>query len=101
MLVKGYKIVLDWFLEAASDPNYENPKFKPFEFGAGDEEEELEQTWRDYNENQNGIMDQERVVEIEDAAEGGTPKKQVAFAVARESTAVDSSKVKDNKENAN
>ncbi|KAF8860018.1 hypothetical protein BDZ45DRAFT_649433 [Acephala macrosclerotiorum] len=102
MLVKGYKTVLDWFLEAASDPNYENPKFERFDFGTGDDDgEDVGQTWGDYDENSNGIEDEERVVEIEDAAPGGTPKKQVSFAVGGDVTIADGVKAKDTNGGAN
>lgn len=82
MLVKGYKIVLDWFLEVAGDLHYENPRFERFDFGAvSDDEEEAEQTWANYEEKPSDIKDEDRVVEIEDPAEGVLPKKQVSFAV--------------------
>ncbi|CZR69870.1 uncharacterized protein PAC_19770 [Phialocephala subalpina] len=81
MLIKGYKIVLDWFLEVAADPDYENPKFE--RLGDDSDDEEVEQTWANY-ENPNDIKEENRVVEIEDAAESGTPKKQVSFAAGED-----------------
>jgi hypothetical protein len=40
MLLKGYKTVVDWFQEVASDPGYANPAFAIFD--EIDEEEEVD-----------------------------------------------------------
>ena len=40
MLPKGYKTVVDWFQEVASDPSYANPVFAIFD--ERDEEEEVD-----------------------------------------------------------
>lgn len=33
MLPKGYRTVVDWFQEVASDPDYANPKFERIDVG--------------------------------------------------------------------
>lgn len=43
MLPKGYKMVLDLFKEVASTPGYKNPRFKRFDLGGSDDEDEDEE----------------------------------------------------------
>lgn len=38
MLPKGYKTILDWFQDVASDPDYENPHFLRYSDNDSDDE---------------------------------------------------------------
>ena len=50
MLPKGYKIVLDWFQEVASDPDYANPVFHRYDgSGEDDKDEEYDAPGIDFN----------------------------------------------------
>ncbi|TVY23806.1 hypothetical protein LHYA1_G006774 [Lachnellula hyalina] len=39
MLPKGYKTILNWFYDVASDPNYANPKFERIDIGGESDDE--------------------------------------------------------------
>ncbi|KUJ13645.1 uncharacterized protein LY89DRAFT_144664 [Mollisia scopiformis] len=67
LLPKGYKTVVDWFQEVASDRDYANPKFDRYDFGGSDNEEEAGEDDAAWNtqEKLGTIKDEERIVEVE------------------------------------
>lgn len=74
MLPRGYKTILDWFYEVASDAGYANPKFERVDGGAESDEEPA------WDPNDGVAFD----VEISEQGEGGGVKGAVERFVEEE-----------------